>query len=338
MDAPIDLDLNDAALLVRVVRTRSFSAAARERGVPVSTVSRRIARLESALGVRLLERTTRRLQLTDAGRAYFGHAERAIDDLTQGTHHVRELQSEPRGRVRIVAPIALGAAVASAVCTYLAKHPRVSVDLEIDSRRVDLLTGSFDIAIVPGHVDDTADFVARELWRATRKLLYASPRYLEARGVPRRIEDLARHDCIAVHATEGMATWTLGKGRRRQRITFEPRFYVSESSAAHRATLAGIGIALLPEVFCAEDVAAKRLVRVLEGYEAEAGGVSLLYRAHRALTAAVRTCVDHLLGALPATDPARAGRSRREQATFDPRPAPAAPSSAASRGAASHSR
>ncbi|CAN91716.1 transcriptional regulator, LysR family [Sorangium cellulosum So ce56] len=311
MDARIDLDLNDAALLVRVVRTRSFSAAARERGVPVSTVSRRIARLESALGVRLLERTTRRLDLTEAGRAYFGHAERAIDDLTRGTHHVRELQSEPRGRVRIVAPVALGAAVASAVCAYLAKHPRVSVDLEIDSRRVDLLAGGFDIAIVPGHVDDTTDFVARELWRATRKLLYASPSYLEARGVPQRIEDLARHDCIAVHATDGMATWTLGQGRRRRRVAFEPRFYVSESSAAYRATLAGVGIALLPEVFCAEDVAAKRLVRVLKGYEAEAGGVSLLYRAHRALTAAVRTCIDHLLGELPATDPARAGRGRR---------------------------
>ncbi|AGP32399.1 LysR family transcriptional regulator [Sorangium cellulosum] len=312
MDAQIDLDLNDAALLVRVVRARSFSAAARERGVPVSTVSRRIARLESALGVRLLERTTRRLRLTDAGRAYFGHAERAIDDLAQGTHHVRELQSEPRGRVRIVAPVSLGAAVASAVCTYLAKHPRVSVDLEIDSRRVDLLAGSFDIAIVPGKVDDTTDFVARELWRATRKLLYASPRYLEARGVPQRVEDLARHDCIAMHATEGMATWTLGQGRRRRRFAFEPRFYVSESSAAYRATLAGIGIAMLPEVFCAEDVAAKRLVRVLDGYEAEAGGVSLVYRAHRALTAAVRTCVDHLLGELPATDPGRAGRGRRE--------------------------
>ncbi|WP_437280582.1 LysR family transcriptional regulator [Sorangium sp. So ce375] len=312
MDARIDLDLNDAALLVRVVRTRSFSAAARERGVPVSTVSRRIARLESALGVRLLERTTRRLQLTEAGRAYFGHAERAIDDLSRGTHQVRELQSEPRGRVRIVAPIALGAAVASVVCSYLAKHPRVSVDLEIDSRRVDLLAGSFDIAIVPGHVEDTTDFVARELWRATRKLLYASPFYLEARGVPHRIEDLAHHDCIAIHATDGMATWTFGQGRRRRRVTFEPRFYVSESSAAYRATLAGVGIAMLPEVFCAEDVAAKRLVRVLKGYEAEAGGVSLLYRSHRALTAAVRTCVDHLLGELPATDPARAGRSRRE--------------------------
>jgi DNA-binding transcriptional LysR family regulator len=307
----MSLDLNDVALLVRVVQTHSFSAAARERGVPVSTVSRRIARLESGLGIRLLERTTRRLRLTDAGRAYFAHAERAVDDLSQGSELVRELQKEPRGRVRILAPIVLGAAVSNGLCTYLAKHPGVSVDLELDDRRRgDLLAEGFDIAIVTGKVDST-DFVARELWRSSRKLLYASPRYLEARGTPRRLDDLARHDCIATRAADGMATWTLVQERRKRRVTFEPRFYVSEFSAAHRAALAGVGIGLFPEVHCAADVAAKRLVRVLDGCEGESGGVSLLYRAHRSLTAAVRTCIDHFLAELPATDPSRAVHKTR---------------------------
>src|SRR6185312_10535015 len=104
MDAKMDLDLNDVALLVRVVQTRSFSVAARERGVPVSTVSRHIARLESTLGTRLLERTTRTLRLTDAGRTYFDHAARAVDDLSRGTVELREHQAEPRGRLRILAP------------------------------------------------------------------------------------------------------------------------------------------------------------------------------------------------------------------------------------------
>src|SRR3954463_16797081 len=121
MDARIKLDLNDVALLVRVVQTHSFSAAARERGVPVSTVSRRIARLESVLGVRLLERTTRSLRLTDAGRSYFAHAERAVDDVWQGTDHVRELRKEPRGRIRVLAPIVLGASVSNVICRYLAR-------------------------------------------------------------------------------------------------------------------------------------------------------------------------------------------------------------------------
>src|SRR5262249_3781394 len=159
MDAKVNLDLNDVALLVRVVQTRSFSAAARERGVPVSTVSRRVARLESSLGIRLLERTTRRLRLTDAGHAYFAHAERAGGDLAQGTDRVRELQKEPRGRVRLMAPIGLGASVSAAACSYLAKHPGVSIEIELAEKPGDLLAEAFDIAVLTGKVDST-DLVA----------------------------------------------------------------------------------------------------------------------------------------------------------------------------------
>jgi len=309
MNATIGVDLNDVALLVRVVQTRSFSAAARERGVPVSTVSRRIARLESALGARLLERTTRRLRLTDPGREYFAHAERAVDDLTQGVDRVREIQQEPRGRVRVIAPIALGAAVSNVAYTYLAQYPGVSLDLELAERRVDLLDERVDIAIVTGAADGT-DVVARPLWRSSRKLLYASPRYLAARGTPRRIGELTRHDRIAMHAADGVATWTLVSGRRKHKLAFEPRFFVNEFSAAQRAVLAGIGIALLPELLCLADVAEKRLVRVLDGYSGEAGGVFLVYRAQRSLTAAVRTCVEHFLAELPAADPSRSSATR----------------------------
>lgn len=310
MNAKAVLDLNDVALFVRVVQRRSFSAAARERGVPVSTVSRRITRLESALGTRLLERTTRTLRLTDAGRKYFDHAERAMDDLSQGTERVRELQTDPRGRVRIVAPIALGPAIADAAYTYLATHPGVSIDLELVGRRPDLRDGDFDIAIVAEKVDDTSDFIAREVRRTTRKLLFASSRYLKRHGEPRRLDDLARHDCIATRAMDGHATWTLSQGRTKRRVTFEPRLYVSEFSAAYRAVLAGVGIAMLPESLCAEDVSKKRMACVLEGWEGEAGGIHLLYRAHRSLTAAVRTCIDHFLADLPATDLARTARDR----------------------------
>ncbi|CAM4261093.1 LysR family transcriptional regulator [Corallococcus exiguus] len=307
MRAKIDLDLNDVALLVRVVQRRSFSAAARERGVPVSTVSRRIARLESALGLRLLERTTRTLRLTDAGRKYFDHAERAMDDLAQGTGRVRELQDEPRGRVRIAAPTAFGAAVANVVYLYLAKHPGVSIDLEIDGRRPDPDSG-FDIAIMTEKLNDTDDFVAREVRPMTRKLLFASPHYLKEHGTPRGVEELAVHDCIATRATDGHATWTLAQGRTKRRFTFAPRLYVSEFSAAYRAVLAGVGIAMLPESLCAQDVNKRDMARVLEGWEGEAAGVYLLYRAHRSLTAAVRTCIDHLLAELPATQLVRSAR------------------------------
>lgn len=303
MDAKVQPDLNDVALFVRVVQTRSFSGAARERGVPVSTVSRRIARLESSLGTRLLERTTRALSVTDAGRIYFEHAERAMDDLSQGTGHVLERQAEPSGRVRIFAPAALGTSVSRVVYAFLAQHPRVSIDLELGVHPVDLVAGAFDIAIVTGKLDDTHDFVAREIWRSTRKLLFASPQYLKARGTPRRIDDLTKHDCIATRAHDGFASWTLLQGRAKRRFTFAPRFYVSEFAAALGAVLAGVGIGLLPESPCAEEIAKKRLLRVLPSIEGEPGGVHILYRAHRSLTITVRTLVAHFLADLPNSDP-----------------------------------
>lgn len=327
MGAKTDLDLNDVALLVRVVQTGSFSAAARERGVPVSTVSRHIARLEAVLGTRLLERTTRRLRLTDAGRNYFAHAERGVDDIAQGTDQVRELQKEPRGRVRIMAPLIFSGAITRSLYGYLAKHPGVAIDLELGQRPVDLLGEGFDVAVLSHKIDST-DFVARELQPTTRKVLFASPSYLAAHGVPRRVEDLARHDCIAMPAAgasaalDGTVTWTLARGSDKRRITLKPRFFVNEPNAARNAVLAGLGIGLFPEARGNEDVTAKRLVRVLASYQAEASSLYLLYRAHRSLTAAIRTCIEHLLEDLgvdglattPQADEPRSRRSRTPSA------------------------
>ncbi len=299
----MNADLNDVALLVRVVQTHSFSAAARERGVPVSTVSRRIARLESALDTRLLERTTRALRLTDAGRAYFEHASRAMDDIAQAAERLRERQIEPSGRVRILAPTWFADAVSSVLFDWLSKHPRVSVDLELGQQSFDSVAAGFDIAIVAGKIEETPDFVAREIWRASPKLLVASPRYVRARGAPRGVADLARHDLLSTRSSDGFATWTLLNGRMRRRCTFAPRLQTSEIAVAQRAALQGLGIALLPESLCTRDLTKKRLVRVLDGWEGERGGVHLLFRAHRSLTTAVRGCIDHLLATLPGAAP-----------------------------------
>jgi DNA-binding transcriptional LysR family regulator len=291
------------ALLVRVVQTRSFSAAARERGVPVSTVSRRISRLESALGTRLLERTTRSLRLTDAGRAYFDHAARAMDDLAQGTVQLNERQAEPKGRVRVRAPMWLSGAISNVVHDYLARYPGASVDLELDQRASNLSAEGFDVAIVPGALADTGDFVAREIWKADPKLLFVSPGYVKSRGIPRGASDLTTHALIATRSRDGFETWTLLSGSRKHRITFAPRFYVSEVVAARRAALAGVGIALLPHLLCVEDLAKKRLVHVLPNWKGETGGVHLLYRSGRSLSVAARALIERLLADLPSLDP-----------------------------------
>lgn len=301
-------DLNDVALFVHVVQAASFSAAAKERGVPVSTVSRRVARLEATLGSRLLERTTRRLRLTDVGRTYFAHAERAIDELRQGTHHVRELDVVPRGRVRITAPVGLGAMLTAALQGFLAEVPGVTLQIELADRRVDLLGEGFDIALRAGAVD-TPDFVGRKILESTR-WLFASKAYLARRGRPRRLADLKAHDLIATRATMTGAVWELfDRAGRRHRLAFEPRVLVNELLAARNAALCGMGITLLPS----PEVDEAELERVLPSMTGQRTALWLLYPAHRSLTAAVRACIDHLLSTLPQLS-APLGHARRQGA------------------------
>jgi DNA-binding transcriptional LysR family regulator len=285
-------DLNDVALFVRVIHAASFSAAAKERGVPVSTVSRRVARLEAALGTRLLERTTRRLRLTDGGRAYFAHAERAIDELSQGSHHVRALDVVPRGRVRITAPVGVGPMLTTALAAYMADTPAVSIEIDLTDRRVDLRDEGFDIAVRAGPVD-TPDFVGRKIAESAR-YLFASSAYLARRGRPRDLSELASHDLITTRSSTRGAVWDLFAGRRRHRFAFKPRLVVNELLAARNAALAGIGITLLPS----PDFDRGELERVLPDLSGERGGLWVLYPAQRGLTAAVRSCVAHLLANL----------------------------------------
>lgn len=293
-------DLNDVALFVQVVQAASFSATARSRGVPVSTVSRRIARLEASLGARLLERTTRRLHLTDAGRGYFAYAERAIDELGQGNDHLRALDLVPRGRVRITAPVGVGRILTRALAAYIEAAPAVSVELELSDRRADLVAEGFDIALRAGNVD-TPDFVGRQIVAAIRGL-FASTSYLDRRGRPRRLADLAGHDLVSTRSSASGSVWELfsggGRARRRHRFAFKPRFVVNDLATARYAVRSGIGVSMLPIT----DIDTGDLERVLPRLAGERGGLWLLYPAHRSLTAAVRSCVDHLLARLPSVD------------------------------------
>jgi DNA-binding transcriptional LysR family regulator len=289
-----DPDLNDDALFVAVVRAASFTAAAKQRGVPVSTVSRRIARLEARLDTRLLERTTRRLHLTDVGRTYFEHAVRALDVLAEGSQHVRAVHAAPHGRVRLTAPVGLGPLVTRLLASYLREAPDVTIELDLIERRVDLIAEGFDIAIRTGP-SDSPDLVARKIFESAR-YLFASKSYLARRGRPARVDDLTSHDLVATQSSATGASWDLYIGKRRHRLSFKPRFVVNELQAARSAALAGIGITLLPTTVSEND----GLVRVLPRISAAAGGLWVLYPSRRALTAAVRTCVDHLVRELKA--------------------------------------
>lgn len=295
------VDLNDVSVFVRVARAASFSLTAREFRVPVSTVSRRVARLEAALGAHLLERTTRRIRLTDVGRTYLEYAERALDALAHGDEHVRSVQAAPRGRVRISAPVGFGPMLVAALATFLRSAPHVSVELDLTERRVDLLAEGFDIALRTGPAEDTA-LVARRLASSVLGL-FASRAYLDYRGRPRQLADLRTHDLIGLTQSPLYgAVWSfvavdgVGAKEKHHTCSFRPRFVVSELTAARLAALSGIGIALLP----VQMVEGEPLERVLPDFAGQAVAVWLLYRSQRRrLSAAVRACLDHLLECLP---------------------------------------
>jgi DNA-binding transcriptional LysR family regulator len=285
-------DLNDVALFVDVVRAESFTAAAKSRGVPVSTVSRRITRLEDRLDTRLLERTTRRLHLTDVGRSYFQHAERALEQLGEGNQLVRTFHVAPHGRVRITAPTGLGPLIVRLMQPYLATNRDVTLELELTDRRVDLIAEGFDIAVRSGRIEDP-EVIARKIFESSRSL-WASKAYLAARGRPKRVADLAAHDLVATQASASGAVWELFTNGKRQRFAFKPRVVVNDMMAARTAVACGIGIGLLPTTEMGAD-----LERVLPNAAGPLGGLWVVYPARRGLTAAVRTSVDHLLVELP---------------------------------------
>ncbi|MBX3231421.1 MAG: LysR family transcriptional regulator [Labilithrix sp.] len=296
MGAAAQEDLNDVQLFVRVVKAESFTAAAKEQGLPISTVSRRVARLEEKLGTRLLERTTRSLRLSETGRTYFTHAERALEELARGSRQVRERHVVPRGKVRLTCTAALGPAVTRALAPYLVAQPLVTVEIDVTDRRVDLSLRGIDVAVRAGDVG-APDYVARKLVESPRHL-FASPAYLARKGRPEEVADLEAHDLVGAGTSGASAVWELWSGERRRRFAFAPRLYVTDFTSAKQAVLAGVGIGLLPSRTCAEHVRSGELVRVLPAVAGPTGAVWLVYRSRRTATAAVRSCAEHLLTTL----------------------------------------
>jgi DNA-binding transcriptional LysR family regulator len=294
----MDRDLNDAAFFTEVVEHGSFSAAARASGVPVSTVSRRIARLELRLGVALLVRTTRSLVLTDAGRAYGDRAVRALAELEEAERLVRDLHERPQGRLRVAAPRGVALLVWPAVAEFLDRFPDVSVDLDAHERRVNLVAERYDVAVYTGPLADST-MIARKLLEGTYGL-FASPAYLARRGRPKRLRDLAEHDVVIVADRAKQASWALRDGGRGRTLPVRGRVRVNEIGLAHRATLDGYGIGKLPDPLAASDVRAGRLERVLPRVDGGPIPAWIAYPAARVLSRALRAFVDHMVVRVPA--------------------------------------
>lgn len=283
------MDLNEIAVFTRVVQAGSFTAAAKVLGMPKSTVSRKVADLEERLNARLLQRTTRKLSLTDVGRTYFDYGVRIVNELEAAESAVGSLQDKPRGLLRVTAGTNAGW-LADIIADFLKRYPLVQLELLATGRAVDLVEERFDVGIRAGVLADSS-LVARSLGSVTW-ILVATPAYLKKRRRPRAPDDLKEHDCL-IFGT-GPMTLQLTKGADAVQVALTPRLLVGDMDVARSGAGAGLGIALLPEYLCADDLRARRLERVLAEWSAPVTPVHVVYPTARHLSAKVKAFIDHL--------------------------------------------
>ena len=286
--------LDAMAAFARVVEAESFSAAARALGLSKSAVSKQVSRLEDRLALRLLNRTTRRLSLTEAGATFYQGCQRVVAEAEAAEQAVTHLASAPRGRLRVNAPMSFGVRhVSPALPEFLGRYPELAVDLTLNDRIVDLVEEGFDLGVRIARLADSS-LVARRL-APSRSVLSAAPAYLEMRGAPRDLDELEHHACLIYsYQTTGEAWRLTGPGGAR-RLKVSGPLTVNNGDAILAAALAGLGIALLPCFICGDDLRAGRLVRVLPDWGlASDGAVSAVYPAARHLSPKVRVFVDFL--------------------------------------------
>jgi len=291
------MDLNDIVVFTKVVETKSFTGAADALGLPKSTVSRKLAQLEERLGVRLVQRTTRKLALTEIGEAYYERCARIVADIMSAEQLVTDMQSTPRGRLRVTSSVDfatrwLGAIIAE----FLGQHPEINIELEATDKVVDLIEDGFDLALRFGQMPEST-LIARRLC-AVSLIACASPAYLSRRGAPRQIEDLDDHDHVLFTPASRNQTWTLVHGDAAYEFGRPARFASNNFGAVLTETLAGGGIALVSDFMVAEHVASGALVRVLPEWATRPTEVHAVYPAREKLPPRLSLFLEHLAQSL----------------------------------------
>ncbi len=292
------MDLNHISTFVRVVETGTFTAAATALGLPKSSVSRGVAQLEDSLGVRLLQRTTRKLNLTEAGRRYFQQVRAALGGLEQANGAVADMGTEPRGIVRLTAPGDFsGGLLSDVIGTFVRTYPLIHVDVTLTGRWVNLIEEGFDLALRAGKLRDSS-LVARKI-AVTELGLYASPAYLKRRGPPKRLADLANHDCLLHRSGQGIIPWRLTGPRGAELVAVTGPVTADSLGFIQGLAVKGAGIGLLPELGCEAEVSRGALVRILPAYAIRGGALHVVSPPLRHVPARVALLRECLIKELP---------------------------------------
>ncbi len=254
--------LNDMALFVEVVKARGFRSAAEALGMPNSTLSRRIGALERAIGLRLLHRTTRRIELTEAGRTYFERCKRIVDEARLAHEQLGDMLAQPSGVLRASLPVDFAMTyLMPLIAEFASLYPGIAFDFDLTPRRVDLVSEPFDVAIRIGESEDS-QLIARTLASLTPRL-YASPGYLERSGEPVEPAELQRHECFNILQA---GTWTLHNAAQTATVAVSGRFRLNNVGMICSLAALDMGIVLMPEEIVADELASGKLRRILPGW------------------------------------------------------------------------
>ena len=288
------LDLASLLIFEKVASLRSFTVAARALGLPKSNVSRAIARLEEELNTRLFQRTTRDVMLTATGEALLNRSSAIIAHVGEALDYIGSLAGRPRGQLKITSGIGFGVKVlAEQLPDFLLQYPDINIVLDLDSRAADLVADSVDVAVRLGPLPDSG-LVAVKLGDM-RRYLCAAPTYLNRRGLPDSIEELATHDLVDMPSQDGRArTWTFSRGQEEIHMEAKPRISVNDVLTIQRLVSNGAGIGLLTGHICSPEIKAGRLIHLCQEWSASPVEVNLVFPSRRELSPVVRAFVDFM--------------------------------------------
>ncbi|GLO09326.1 LysR family transcriptional regulator [Pseudomonas putida] len=282
----------DMRIFAQVMEAGSFTAAADRLGMSKQSVSRRLMQLEERLGVRLLNRSTRRLDATPLGQHYYQSALRLLGEVQQVEHDISGQAQALRGTLRLSAPLSFAMSHLGCLLTeFLQLHPQVDVEVDLSDRAVDLIGEGYDLALRIGALEDSS-LIARRI-ASVERVYCASPAYLQARGVPLKPEDLAGHDCLP-YGHSRQVQWQFRQGGKAQAIQVTGRMRANNGELLRDAAIAGMGVTYLPTFIVGQALADGRLVNVLEEWTPPALQLSAVYPQHRQVARPVQGFVSFL--------------------------------------------
>jgi len=282
-------------VFAQVVEAKSFSAAAEKLGMSKSLASRHVSALERSLSVKLLNRSTRRLSLTEAGALFYEHCARIVQEAELAEQRLTRTHSEPAGVVKVTAVPAFAMRhLLPALTEFYQRYPKIQVKLSCSNRAVDLGDGGFDLGIRVSF-NPAPNLVARRL-APNRSVLCAAPAYLQRRGMPRRIEDLRKHECVMFPPLAPNGVWTLRRAGRKYSVSVAGAFETDEIDVVRVAVAAGLGIGILPVYMVGDALQQGQLVPLLRQFQVvPESAIYLVYLPNRTLSSRVRALIDFLV-------------------------------------------